>query len=165
MNPFDMIVLLILAASIWLGYFRGFVYELLSMFGWPIAYLMSQRFAADVATQLPSTLGLLLMPVTYAIIFVVTLIVWGLVILGFFKLVKAIGLGRVDKGLGIFFGLVRALIVSVGLTWFCGAATPFPEHPLWREAALSPLLEDLALNNKHYLPPELAQRIHYQDRR
>lgn len=165
MNPFDIIILLILAASMGLGYYRGFVYELLSMFGWPIAYLISQRYAADVALQLPNTLGLLLMPVTYALIFVVTLIVWGLIILGFFKLVNAVGLGRIDKGLGIFFGLVRAVIVIIGLTWFCGAATTFPEHPLWGEAALSPLVEDIALSNKHYLPPELAQRIHYKDRR
>lgn len=164
MNPFDIVVIVVLMASIGLGWFRGFVYELLSMFGWPIAYMLSQRYAADVATQLPAHLGMLLMPVTYAIIFITALIVWGLIILGFFKLVTAVGLGKLDKLLGGFFGFVRGIIVLLGLIWFCGLTT-LPEQPIWIEAVFSQPAEDIALSNKHYLPPDLAQRIHYKNRR
>lgn len=163
MNPIDAAVLVIVAISIGVGWMRGFVYELLSMFGWPIAFYMSKTYANNVAAQLPTSLDLLLMPITYAIIFIVTLIVWGLVILGFFKLVKAVGLGRVDKGLGVAFGVIRSAIVLLALSLLCGLSN-LPEQPVWTTAFVTPYAEEFALQNKNYLPVNVAQRIHYRNR-
>jgi membrane protein required for colicin V production len=164
MNVLDFTVIAVLAASIGLGWFRGFVYELLSMFGWPIALLLSKRYAADVALQLPIHPEILLIAVTYAIIFVVTLLVWGLIIIGFFKLVKAVGLGKVDKALGVCFGIIRGFLVLLVLVWLSGLTT-LPDQPLWSESAFTSVAEDLALQNKQYLPDDVAQRIHYKNRR
>ncbi len=163
MNPIDAAVIVIIALSVGIGWMRGFVYELLSIFGWPIAFYMSKTYANNVAAQLPNSLDLLLMPVTYAIIFIVTLIVWGLIVLGFFKLVKAVGLGRVDKALGVAFGLARGMIILLALVLLCGLSN-LPEQPVWTTAFVTPFAEDLALQNKPYLPANVAQRIHYRNR-
>ncbi|MDD4963959.1 MAG: CvpA family protein [Gallionella sp.] len=163
MNPIDAAVIVIIALSVGIGWMRGFVYELLSMFGWPIAYFMSKTYANNVAAQLPNNLDLLLMPVTYSIIFIVTLIVWGLIILGFFKLVRAVGLGRVDKALGVAFGLIRAVIVLLALVLLCGLSN-LPEQPIWTESVVTPFAEDMAIQNKPYLPQTVAQHIHYKNR-
>lgn len=164
MNPVDAAVIVILGISVGVGVMRGFVYELLSMFGWPIAFYMSKSYANNVAAQLPNSLDLLLMPVTYAIIFITTLIVWGLIILGFFKLVRAVGLGKLDKVLGGIFGLLRGGIVLLALVLLCGLSN-FPEQAVWTESFVTPFAEDIALQNKHYLPDNVAQRIHYKNRR
>nr|MDD2774616.1 CvpA family protein [Gallionella sp.]MDD4957870.1 CvpA family protein [Gallionella sp.] len=163
MNLIDAAVIVIIGLSVGIGWMRGFVYELLSMFGWPIAYFMSKTYANNVAAQLPNNLDLLLMPVTYSIIFIVTLIVWGLIILGFFKLVRAVGLGRVDKALGMAFGLIRAVIVLLALVLLCGLSN-LPEQAVWTEAVVTPFAEDMALQNKPYLPQTVAQHIHYKNR-
>lgn len=164
MNLLDFSVIAIMAASIALGWYRGFVYELLSMFGWPIALIVSKQFAPSLATQLPIHPEILLIAVTYSVLFLTTLLIWGLIIIGFFKLVKAVGLGKIDKGLGVFFGVARGFLILLVLLWLAGL-TSLPEQPLWSESALASPAVDLALQTKGYLPEDVAQRIHYKDRR
>lgn len=161
MNILDFAVIVIMGLSIALGWYRGFVYELLSMFGWPIALLVSRKFAPDLAAQLPIHPEILLIAVTYSILFLITLLVWGLVIIGFFKLVKAVGLGRVDKVLGVIFGVGRGLLILLVLIWLAGL-TSFPAHPLWTESAFSTVAADIGLKTRDYLPEEVSQRINYK---
>jgi membrane protein required for colicin V production len=56
--------------------------------------------------------------------------------------------------------VVRGVAVVVVLTLVAGA-TALPKQPVWREAALRPLLELVALGVKGWLPPALAQHIKY----
>ncbi len=161
MNILDVGVIIIMGLSIALGWYRGFVYELLSMFGWPIALLISRRFAPDLANQLPIHPEILLTAVTYSILFLVTLLIWGLVIIGFFKLVKAIGLGKVDKILGVIFGVGRGLLILLVLIWLAGL-TSLPQNTLWTESAISNIAPDIGMQTRDYLPAEVAQRINYK---
>ena len=46
MAAVDLILLLLLLASVLLGLWRGLVYELLSIAGWVAAFLLAQTFAA-----------------------------------------------------------------------------------------------------------------------
>ena len=161
MNILDFGVIVIMGLSIALGWFRGFVYELLSMFGWPIALLISRRFAPDLAAQLPIHPEILLTAVTYSILFLVTLLVWGLIIIGFFKLVKAVGLGKVDKILGVVFGVGRGLLILLVLIWLAGL-TSLPQNPLWIESAFSSIAADIGMQTRGYLPEEVSQRINYK---
>ena len=53
MTVFDFAVIAILLLSSLLGLWRGLIYEVLSLLGWPLAFVLSRMFAADVAPLLP----------------------------------------------------------------------------------------------------------------
>ena len=98
----DWILLTVVLASLLLGAWRGLVYEVLSLLAWVAAFFVAQWFAADVAAWLP--LGDSAEPVRYAAgfvgVFVATLFACGMVAWLAKKLIEAVGLRPVDRGLG-----------------------------------------------------------------
>ena len=53
MSFIDIIVLLVLFASLIFGFFRGFVKELLSLMAWAFAFFVAYYFSSSVALMLP----------------------------------------------------------------------------------------------------------------
>jgi membrane protein required for colicin V production len=164
MTGFDYAVIVIVLLSALLGWWHGLVYEVLSLAGWVAAYLVARMFAASVAPLMPAALGAeaLRMTAAYALLFVSTLIVGGVVAWLLSKVVKWVGLGWLDKALGILFGTARGMLVVVALVLLAGL-TGFPQQPFWRDAWLSRPLEKIALAAKARLPQNVAQQLHYQN--
>lgn len=160
MTGFDFAVIGILLVSLLLGLWRGLVYALLSLLGWPLAFFLSKMFAADVAALMPIKQETTRIGVAYALVFIAVLIVWSVLVWLLSKLVKAIGLGWLDSVLGGLFGVVRGAMVILALVWLAGL-TQMPEQPFWREARASRTAEDAALLTKSWLPDGIAQRIRY----
>jgi len=161
MSGFDSAVAGILLVSLLLGLWRGLVYEVLSLLGWPIAFVLSRLFANDVAPLLPIEQETARIAVAYAAVFIAALIAWGVLAWLFSRLVKAAGLGLLDRILGGFlFGLLRGVLVILVLVWLAGM-TDVPEHPFWRSAKTSKAAEDIALLAKAWLPDNIARRIRY----
>ncbi len=52
MHWIDIIILLILAIAIGLGFWRGFIHETLSLLSWVAAFIVARLFAPDVAQWL-----------------------------------------------------------------------------------------------------------------
>ena len=96
-------------------------------------------------------------------VFVAALIVWGILVWLASKLIKAIGLGWLDRVLGGIFGALRGGLVVLALAWLAGL-TQMPERPFWRDAQTARLVEDVALWSKVWLPDDIARRIHYRIR-
>lgn len=171
MTGFDFAVIAILLVSLLLGWWRGWVCEVLSILGWPIAFVLSNIYADDLVRLVPmpasghaSTLrDTLNMPVAYVVVFIAVLIVWGVVVWFLSKLSKAIGLGLLDSVMGGLFGILRGGLVLLVLVWLTGM-TSMPEQPFWREALTSKTLEDAALLTKPWLPDDIAKRVHYGPR-
>lgn len=159
MTGFDFAVIAILLASLSFGVWRGMVYEVLSLAGWPIAFLMSRYFGGNVAPMMPGqeTVRLAL---AYAVTFIVVLIVWSVLAWLLSKLVKAAGLGWLDRVLGALFGVLRGMLVILALVWLAGL-THIPEQPFWRTALTSRAAENVALLAKSWLPADIARRIRY----
>ena len=132
MNGFDIAVAVILLVSFLFGVWRGLVYEVLSLLGWPIAFVLSKLFANDVAPLIPVTQEVLRITVAYALVFIAALIVWGVLVWLLSKLVKAVGLGWLDRVLGGLFGVLR----GGWWCWFwCGwRVDAIPEQSFWRDA-------------------------------
>ncbi|MDD2915161.1 MAG: CvpA family protein [Gallionella sp.] len=161
MSGFDTAVAGILLVSLLLGLWRGLVYEVLSLLGWPIAFVLSRMFANDFAPLLPIEQETARVAVAYAAVFIAALIVWGVLAWLFSRLVKAAGLGWLDRMLGGFlFGLLRGVLVILVLVWLAGM-TDIPEQPFWRSAKTSKTAEDVALLAKVWLPDNIARRIRY----
>ena len=163
MTGFDFAVIAILLVSLLFGLWRGLVYEVLSLIGWPVAFLLSRLFAGDVAPMMPGAQETMRVTLAYAVVFVAALIVWGALAWLLSRLVKAVGLGWLDRVLGGLFGVLRGGLVILVLVWLAGM-TAVPEQPFWRDAQMSKAAEDVALLTKVWLPDNIAQRVRYRIR-
>ena len=143
MTGFDIAVIAILLVSLSLGLWRGLVYEVLSLLGWPLAFVLSRVFANDVVPMMPGEQEAMRIMLAYAVVFVAALIVWGILVWLASKLIKAIGLGWLDRVLGGIFGVLRGGFVVIALVWLAGL-TQMPERPFWRDAQTARLVEDVA---------------------
>jgi len=163
MTGFDFAVIAILLVSLLFGLWRGLVYEVLSLIGWPVAFLLSRLFAGDVAPMMPGAQETMRVTLAYAVVFVAALIVWGALAWLLSRLVKAVGLGWLDRVLGGLFGVLRGGLVILVLVWLAGM-TSVPEQTFWRAAQTSKTAEDVALLTKVWLPDNIAQRVRYRIR-
>jgi membrane protein required for colicin V production len=162
MTAFDYAILAIIGLSIGLGWWRGFVYELLSLLGWVIAYFVARLFAPGVTPWVPDMVAseAAKTAVAYACLFTGTLIVSGIVAWLLSKLVKFVGLGWMDGSMGALFGLLRGLLLVLVLVLLAGL-TDLPQQPFWRDAWSSKALQGVALFTKDFLPENVAKKVSY----
>ena len=151
----------VLGFSLLVGVLRGLVKELVMLSGWIAAYLLSTLFAPLVARYLPQSLGSLAQPLAYLAVFVGVLIIAGFVALVLSTLTRSAGLGWVDRALGAGFGMLRGVLVALGLVML-GGMTPLPQDPMWKNAVLSGPLETAVVALRPFLPEDMARRIRYR---
>lgn len=163
MTWFDYAVIAIAGLSVLLGWWRGLVYEVLSLLGWVAAYLVARMFAAGVGAMMPASLGAeaIRTAAAFVLLFIVTLIASSIVTWLLSKFVKWVGLGWLDGLLGALFGMVRGMLIIVALMLLAGL-TDLPKEPAWRDAWLSKPLEKAALAARKRLPESVAQRVAFQ---
>lgn len=113
LNGADWVVIVVLVLSTLLSLWRGFVREAISLAGWVAAFVIAHLFV----DQMASLLGQWIVNVTgryvagYAILFVVTLLLFGLAGHLARTLVKVSGLSVLDRVLGTVFGFARGVIL------------------------------------------------------
>lgn len=161
MTAFDLALIGIVTISVLLGVWRGAVYEVFSILGWPLAFVLSRYGAPRLAQLLPVTSEATRNALAYVSVFIAALLVWALLVWLLSRLIKAVGLGFMDGFFGALFGVLRAVLVVLALVWLAGM-THIPEQRFWREAKSSGVAEELALLTKSFLPENIAQRIRYR---
>lgn len=129
----DIIVLIILGLSVIVAFFRGFIREVLTIAGLVGAAIAAITFGDNLTPVVtgwlsdPNTqetgkifdlipVGIAAMVIAYAMIFIGMMIVISIATHYISKGAQSIGLGMLDRSLGILFGLVRG-IVLVGLLY------------------------------------------------
>ena len=162
MTAFDYAILAIVGLSIGLGWWRGFVYELMSLLGWLAAYFVARLFAPELSKYVPDAVvsGDAKTAVAYACLFVGILIVSGIAAWLLSKLVKVAGLGLMDGFMGAVFGLLRGVLLVLLLVWLAGL-TSLPQQTFWRDAWASQSLQNMALFAKDFLPENVAKKVTY----
>jgi len=143
MTQFDLIVLIIILVSAFIGFVRGATRELVTALSFIIAAIISLlllRVTGPIARALldPDWLA-----IGAAIVVVFLVFYIGLRVLGG-RLSKGIhantGLGSIDRTFGVGIGLVRAMVVLGAFNLVFNAATPAARSPQWiKGAALYPL--------------------------
>jgi len=164
MNGLDACVITVILISLSIGLWRGLLYEVLSLLGWPIAFLLSKYLAEGLASVLPITEEAVRITVAYVIVFVFALIGWSILVNLVSKMMKKIGVEWSDRLLGGLFGIIRGLLVVIVLTWLAGM-TRIPEQPFWHGSVMSNTLEDVALLTKAWLPEDISKRVHFRARK
>src|SRR5688500_10774065 len=113
MTWLDYVVLAIVSVSIAWGLWHGLVREVISLAGWIIAFLAANLLAGPLGERLPEALGgaEARVLVAFVLVFVLALVSTTLVGVLLSRLLKAAGLGGLDRTLGGVFGLARGALV------------------------------------------------------
>jgi membrane protein required for colicin V production len=162
MTWLDYAVLGVMAISIAWGVWRGLVREVISLAGWVIAFLAANLFAGPLSEALPQSIPRpeVRLLVAFIAIFLLTLTVTTLAALLLSKILKAVGLGSLDRTLGGLFGVARGLLIVMAFALLAGL-TSLPLRPIWKESASGPVMGRAALALKPWLPPAFADRLRY----
>ena len=163
MNTFDFILLGILLVFMFIGGWRRFVREILSLVTWAAAILVGWLFADDVAglydalVQDDVVRRVLGFVTLFAVVFLLGMLV-SFLANRYLLQKKSFRLG--NTVLGGLFGAVRGGLV-VTLVFLLAGVTSFPQRDWWREAVLSPYFERTALFASQYIPRDIARHIRY----
>ena len=163
MTVFDFAVLGIVGASVLLGLWRGVASEMLALAAWVVAFLAARQFGREAGGLFAAWIAdpAMRMAAGFAAIVVAVLVVFALARFVVSLLLRAVGLGVLDRFLGGIFGVARGVLIVLAVV-MVGGMTALPKEPWWREAVLSPPLETAVIAGKAWLPPEVAKRIRYR---
>lgn len=160
MNGFDYAISGVLALSVLVGLWRGFIAEVLALACWALAFwvawmfgpVLAESFSASISV--PSVRAML----AYALCFIAVLIGGALLAFLMRKLVSGSGLSGTDRLLGMVFGLVRgaALVVLVVMLM---KFTPLVEDDWWQASRLRPTFEQGADWVTSRLPQEVSRYL------
>lgn len=159
----DLIVVLVLVLAVVRGLMRGMVDTLFSLAAWFLAFVLGKWGALMVAPLLPT--GIASPSIRYfagfAVVFLAVLI--GVLLLGHVmaRLVKSAGLGGADTVLGGVLGLVKGLVILVGLTLAAGL-TSLPRTDFWKQARASGSLQAMAQRAMPLVPADVAKYIRFE---
>lgn len=162
MTWLDYAVLGVVGVSVAWGIWRGLVREIVSLLGWLVAFLSASLFAGPMSVHLSESIPTTEMRVVAAFvaIFIAALVVTTLLGIVLSHLVKAVGLGGLDRTLGSLFGAARAALVLAAIGLLAGL-TSAPAQPWWQASYSGPVLAAAALALKPWLPPAFAGRLRY----
>jgi membrane protein required for colicin V production len=162
MTWLDYAVIGVFALSLLLGVWRGLVRELISILGWVIAFLAANLLAGPLGPVMPQAIPSpeLRVAAAFVAVFAVSLIVTSLAGLLLSKMVKAVGLGGLDRLLGAAFGAARGLLIVLAAALLAGL-TSAPRQPFWKDSASGPLLARGVGALKPLLPQTLTERLRY----
>ncbi|MDR3056137.1 MAG: CvpA family protein [Zoogloeaceae bacterium] len=164
MTAFDYGVLGIIGLSLSLGLWRGMVGEVVALAAWVLAFLAARAFGAEIGQSLfassvsDENVRIL---AGWALVFMLTLVLMALVQMLIRGVIRALGLGFVDRFLGLLFGALRGLLIVLVLV-IIGGMTPLPREIWWAEAKLAPPLEIAVLALQPWLPEEMTKRIKFR---
>ena len=162
MTWLDYAVIGVFAISLIVGAWRGLVREVVSILGWVIAFLAANLFAGPLGPSMPEAIPSpeLRVAAAYVAVFVASLILTSLAGLILSKVVKAVGLGGIDRLLGALFGAARGVLILLAAALLAGL-TSAPAQAYWRDSMSGPLLAQAAAALKPLLPQTLAERLRY----
>ena len=131
----DLVLLGIFLLSVLIGLWRGFVFEIVSLLGWLVAFVIANSAGPYLADLVPisSADPHLRLWAAYVIVFVLVLLTCTLLARMLRALVAATPLSFVDHLLGGVFGMVRgALILVVAATLVM--LSPYANSTTWKSS-------------------------------
>ena len=163
MSLVDILVILVLFASLIFGFFRGFVKELLSLMAWVFAFFVAYYFSSSVAIILPFEAEFSIKYVSsFVLIFIFILIASSILIKYISSFVYKIGLGGSNIILGGLFGILRGIIIVYFLI-FLIEKTSFVEERSWQQSNSIVLIKLLVEKTFPYLPQDWLNNVKYDE--
>lgn len=162
MNWADFAILAIIALSAVIGFFRGFLREVVGLATWVLAFYLAFVCAETLSPLFRQWIssGSIRIGVAFAVVFIAVLIVGAIInyILG--RLVSKTGFAGTDRTVGGAFGILRGVAILVLLALLAGM-TPLPRDVWWRSSVFIDHLQDGAVYVRDLLPERFAKAIVY----
>ncbi|WGE34399.1 CvpA family protein [Actinobacillus genomosp. 1] len=141
----DIIVIGLIAFSILVSLWRGFISEVLSLAGWVVAFFVASGFYPYLSSYLTQVNSVYLQNSEYlrngiaaAVLFILTLIVCGIITALLSKLIDTTGLSATDRVLGGAFGALRGILIVAAILFFLDTFSSASQTELWKESQLIP---------------------------
>ena len=156
----DLVMLAALSISIIVGMVRGFVFEVLSLAGWLVAYLVARWFAADVAVHIPigNPGSATNHAVGFVLLFIAALLLWAIASRLLRFLIHASPLSIPDRALGAGFGLLRGLVLLMAAATVI-TVTPLAKTPAWQASRGAQWLHSALDGLRPLLPSQLSNHL------
>ncbi|MEQ8800641.1 MAG: CvpA family protein [Haliea sp.] len=141
----DWVVVAIVALSTLLSLLRGFTREALSLLGWIAAFVIAYVFAGELASRMTGLVSNITARyiTAWLLLLVGVLLVTGLLSMLMAQMVRATGLGTLDRLLGTIFGFARGVIIVLVLVFLIRELLP-PRDQVWLyQAHLMPQIDAL----------------------
>ncbi len=145
LNGVDWIIIVVLSLSTLLSLWRGFAREALSLAGWVAAFVIANLFVDEMASLLGGWIVNIAgrYVASYAILFVGTLIVVGVLVKLTAQVVKVTGLTVLDRVLGTAFGFTRGVILILVAMFVLRQLVPPGDLQWLHQSQLMPHLDML----------------------
>ena len=154
----DWALLGVLGLSVLVGVLRGLVFELMSLAGWLVAYVVAVAYGPALAPHMPvGTPGSgLNQSAALAVSFVAALLVWAVLARLARLLIAATPLTVPDRVLGAVFGLVRGVLLLVVVATLV-ALTPAAQSRDWQSSTGARWLAAVVQGLKPLLPEPIGK--------
>ena len=162
MNGFDIAVVSVIALSALFAFARGIIREVIALAAWIVGLIAAIAYAGSVAGMFGwlDIAPVAKQAIAFGLILLVVLIVGALAARSLAGLIRAIGLGFMDRILGLIFGVARGIIIVVVFALIAGV-TALPRQNWWQNSILGEPLAQAALALKPYLPRAWADRLDF----
>ena len=159
-NWLDYIFIGAMGLSGLVGLMRGLVREVFSLAAWGAAIWCGLHYGGVVATALEAWIPLPSARTAsgFAIVFIVSLMLAGMLGYVLARLIESTGLSGVDRLAGLLFGIARGVLIITVLV-FLAKETPFPKDPWWQASSLVPLFQSFAIWLSQQIPPGYANLL------
>ena len=156
----DWIAVALIVVSMLFGLVRGLVFEVISLVGWVVAFVVAQWFASDVAAWLPAgdPQASWRYPLAFVLLFVAVAFGVGLMASLTRKLIAAVGLRPVDRILGGAFGAARGAVALLVLAVVVHLLA-LSDSAWWHESRSAVVLDAALQSLKPALPEKLASYL------
>ncbi|MDQ3246439.1 MAG: CvpA family protein [Pseudomonadota bacterium] len=138
MSALDVFVILLLGGGAVIGFVRGFVHELMSLFAWVVAIAMLKLFHAQLQSGMSSFVGTeaAAAVLAFALLFVPSFLLVKLLARSFGRRTRRSVLGPIDRVLGGGFGALKGLLGATLFFLLANLATdlvygPEADRPAW----------------------------------
>jgi membrane protein required for colicin V production len=157
----DYFLAFIILVSLFFGFYRGFVRELLALFGLVVAFYCANKYSNLFVSYVPFDFDEPINNIIiYLAIFILILIVSALIIKLINKFIKSAGLSFINIFMGGFFGFVRGLLISM-LIIYLVEKSEFPLTESWYTSSVVLLLKETMQKTLPYLPFDWRINVKY----
>ena len=145
-----------LALSLFIGAWRGLVYEVLSLVNWVLAFVLAQWAAPSIVQFLPTrgASDMVRYGFGFFFAFILCLLAGSFLVFLTKKVVYVSGMGLVDRLLGLAFGSLRAMLILLSATMVL-RVTPLANSDWWLQAYSPRIAQSVLAGLKPWFPQAL----------
>lgn len=153
----DYSIIGLILLSMLMGLFRGFVREMISLVTWLLAFLVAILFSDKVSHLFSGHIDSpqVCIGLSFILLLIIVLII-GLTINNLLSgLVAKSSLSGLNRMIGLFFGLLRGIVIVVGVLLFL-KLTYVVHTSAWHHSVLLPYLQSLVDVSSSLLPADIS---------